>query len=270
MKLDISDKQLKRYEYIETKLLWDEGVTAKDIALTFSISRQAAQEVLNKYRKLYPLQMAYDPKLKKHVATEMFNPKFVKNNAKLFLDYLRGQTLGKYYKEEEDWSDIEITDVNLKLQTELDSSNTQIILTALRRHKTVVIEYLKKKNVSESTMTRLISPNHLIFANNRYHIRAYCHFKQKYLDFVLSNIISAILSTEPWVSSKYDTEWNDIIKLRLKPNPELPEETKKAILRRYNTTNGIREITCNRALAYYIEKSLMINQKDRISLWVPE
>ncbi|MGD9732383.1 MAG: WYL domain-containing protein [Desulfamplus sp.] len=270
MKLDISNKQLRRYEYIETKLLWDEGITANELAITFSISRQAAQAVLNEYRKLYPLQMTYSPNLKKHLATDGFTPQFVRKSAKLFLDYLRGQTLGQYYKEEEDWSDIEITDVNQKLQTELDTRNTQIILTALRRHKSVAIEYLKKRNVSEKTMFRVISPNHLIFASNRYHIRAYCHIKLAYLDFVLSNILSVEFSPEEWVSSADDMEWNEIVTLRLKPNPELPKDTQNAILKRYNTPDGVREIICRKALIYYIEKSLLINQEDRIPLWMIE
>lgn len=270
MKLDIFNKKLRRYEYIETKLLWDEGITANDLAITFSISRQAAQAVLNEYRHLYPYQMVYNSKLKRHVAKQTFEPVFVRKDAKLFLEYLRGQSLGRYYKEEEDWSDIEITDVNQKLQTELDTRNTQIIMTALRRHKSVAIEYLKKRNVSEKTMFRVISPNHLIFASNRYHIRAYCHIKSAYLDFVLSNIISVEFSPEEWVSSADDMEWNEIVTVRLKPNPALPKETQNAILKRYNTPDGVREIICRKALIYYIEKSLMINQEDRISLWVPE
>lgn len=265
------DMLRKKYEYIETRLLWDEGITANELASIFSVSRQVAQKVINRYRQSYPYQMIYDPQLKRHVARQTFEPVFVRKDAKLFLDYLRGQSLGMYYKEEEDWVDIEITDINQKLQTELETLNTKIVLTALRRQKSVAIEYLKKKDVSEDTMFRIISPNHLIFAKNRYHIRAYCHMKKAYLDFVLSNIITAEFSSEEWVSSIDDIEWNEMITIKLKPNPELPEAMRNAIIKRYKTQNGIREITCRKALAYYIKKNpLLINPDNQLYIWISE
>lgn len=265
------NKHLSRFAFIETKLLWDEGLTVGNIASVFSISRQAAQVVLNQYRKLYPGQMTYDRNLKLHIATQSFQPEFVKKDAKCFLDYLRGQSISSFYKEEEVWSDIEVTDINRSLQPPVDTVITKILFTALKRKKTVQIQYLKKKNVSEDTMLRIISPNHLVFANNRYHIRAYCHFKEIYLDFVLSNIILAEFADDEWISSREDVEWNTFVSVKLSPNPELLKDTQNALLKRFEIEKkGIREIRCRKALAYYVEKSpLLIDPQNNKFLWVP-
>lgn len=82
-------------------------------------------------------------------------------------------------------------------------------------------------------MLRIISPNQLVFVNNRYHIRAYCHFKEIYLDFVISNIILAEFADDEWISSEEDVEWNTFVSVKLSPNPELPKDTQNALLKRF-------------------------------------
>lgn len=262
-------KNIKRFEYIETKLLWGEGMTISELSETFGISRQAGQSIVNQYRQCHPDQMIYDPKLKRHFATKTFVPKYVKDDAKSFLDYLRGQTLSQYYKVEEDWSDIEVTDVNGHLQPPVRTPLTRILFTALRREKSLQIHYLKKEETSDETILRVISPNHLVFANNRYHLRAYCHFRKAYRDFVLSNILTADFSGDEWRSSREDIEWNTFETIKLIPNPELPKETQHALLQRFEVKEGFRKIICRKAIAYYIEQSpLLLDPISKKPLWI--
>lgn len=119
MKLDITKRDRERFEYIETQLFWGGGITARELAETFGISRQAAQEVINNYRRRYPKQMKYDPSRKRHEASETFEAAFIRTDATRFLDYLRSQVLMGYYREREDWSNIEMTDVDRLLRPTL-------------------------------------------------------------------------------------------------------------------------------------------------------
>jgi len=253
----------ERIEYIETRLLWGEGLTAGGLGNAFDISRPVAQKAIDHYRNMFPDQMKYDTSLKCHVATACFQSKFIKPDPLKFLDYLRGQTLAGYYKEERDWSDFEVEDVSRKLRHKLDFKIVKQVFTALKRKQTLLIEYKKKELESEERTERIISPNHLVFAENRYHVRSYCHSRRQFRDFVLSRILYAEISYEDWIPSDEDWGWNEMVTLSFRPNPELPENIQQALLRNYDAEQlGVWHIKCRKAMAYYIKKNLMTPDKN--------
>ncbi|MCF8142441.1 MAG: WYL domain-containing protein [Deltaproteobacteria bacterium] len=258
---------LARFEFIETRLFWGEGLRASDLAEAFGITRQSAQTTIDDYRRRHPRQMRYDPKRKRHVPEDSFSPSYIRTAPIRFLDYLRGQTLAGFYREERGWSDIELTDVDRLLRPELPLETIRTVLSALLRKQVVQINY-RSKNL-ESLTVRSISPNHLVFAEDRYHLRAYCHQKQYFLDFVLSRILWAEITNEEWVSSAEDKIWNTFTTLRFRPNPKLPMETQDAVLKNYETQeSGYRIVRCREALAYYIKRKLLSsNNKYGTPLW---
>jgi len=274
MKLDTSEQAIdlskqKRFEYIETELFWGKGLRAGRLAETFGLSRQAAQAVIDSYRKQYPGQMTYNPSRKQHEPSEDFKPVFIRTSPISFLDYLRGEKLMSYYRQGEDWSDFEITDMDRLLRPDLPLSPIRVVLSGLLNHYVVRIDYHSKDREPDSPVTRPISPNHLIFADDRYHIRAYCHLKNAFLDFVLSRISYAELTDEGWVPSREDREWHYVVTLRFKPNPNLPESVRNAILKNYeNTEEGCRIVKCRKALAIYVRRNLLAdNPKYGMPLW---
>ena len=260
----------KRFEYIETRLLWGEGLTARELGEAFGISRQIAQKVITKYREKYPDQMIYEKKQKRHMATEIFKPMHVTNNPLKFLNFLRGETLIGYYREERIWSDFEVNDVTRLLHPELDHSAIQILLGALHRKQTVSIEYRKKDWESDGWTSRIISPHNLVYADNRYHVRGFCHLKNKFLDFVLSRIKFAEDVHEDWFPPDDDREWNKSVKLEFKPNTALPQGIQDTILQNYKIIeSGVRIINCRKALAFYVERDLFkIDAKYGCPLWL--
>ncbi|QTA88203.1 WYL domain-containing protein [Desulfonema magnum] len=262
-------KQQKRFAYIETQLFWGDGLTAGKLAETFGLSRQAAQTVIDRYREEYPEQMEYNPSRKRHEASETFRPHIIKTSPILFLDYLRGESLTGYYREERGWSDLDVVDVDRLLRPDLPLEPARIVIAALLGQRVVSIDYHSKN--PESPFTRLLSPNHLVFADDRYHIRAYCHRRKSFRDFVLSRISYAELTDKDWVSSREDREWHYIVELHFKPNPDLSESVQEAILKNYEDTHeGCRVIRCKKALAIYIERKLVrtIYPKYGMPLWI--
>lgn len=258
-------------EYIETRLLWGEGLTARGVGDVFDISRPVAQKSIDTYRNMFPDQMEYDASKKCHVATSDFKSRFIKPEPLKFLDYLRGETLVGYYKEERDWSDFEVEDVGLKLRHKLDFKIVKRIFTALQRKQTLLIKYKKKELELGERTERIISPNHLVFAENRYHVRSYCHLRHQFRDFVLSRIVYAEASyDEDWIPSDEDREWNERVTLSFKPNPILPKSVQQAILQNYDIEDsGVWCINCRKAMAYYIKKTLMTPDKKLTEpLWV--
>jgi hypothetical protein len=260
---------LIRFAYIETQLLWGDGLAANDLAKTFNLTRQTAQAAIDAYRLQYPGQMRYDKSLKRHIAEGDFEPHYVRGDAATFLDYLRGQNLRAHYLEESDWSEIELTDTDRLLRPKLPRHVVQPILAALRHHQTLLIEY--QPVMHDDIRIRVISPNHLIFANNRYHLHAYCHQRQKYLDFVLSRIVHVEQGDEEWVSSEGSREWNEYVILRFRPNRELPEEVQETLLRGHpNNEKRILEIRCRKNEAFYVKRKLLkaVDKHRSMPLWI--
>ncbi len=259
-----------RFEYIETRLFWGGGLTASELAETFGLSRQSAQRAIDAYRQCHPGQMVYDPRAKRHVAADGFRPRTIRPEPIRFLDYLRGQALMGYYRDEPEWSDLTLTDVDRLLRPDLPEEPTRTVLTALLQCRVVRVIYRSKN--PESVTDRWISPNHLVFADDRYHLRAFCHTVERFIDLVLSRIQWAKLTDEEdWVPSHEDREWNRIVELAFIPNPELPAEAREAILKRYDTpVPGRRTVHCRYALAYYVERKLMAPSMkfDGKPLWV--
>jgi WYL domain len=269
----MSRQLIERYEYIETVLFWGEGLTAGNLAKTFALSRQSAQAVIDRYRRENPAGLVYDSSRKCHVPTGLFSPRFISGDVMRFLDYLRGQTLVGYFREEAEWSELEVHDADRLLQPELPLEPTRTVLRGLLQSRAVRIDY-RKKNLSLAERTdRVISPHHLIFADGRYHMRAYCHVRKTYLDFVLARVIGAELiddETEEWVSDRHDVHWHTFVELRFTPNPALPPSVQEAILHRFDPKiPGIRLIRCRDPIAFYVKRRLaeVIDPKYNMPLW---
>ena len=269
MSSDQTDRMRERFAYIETELFWGDGVTAGQLARTFDVSRQIAQQVIDRYREGHPGQIRYDASRKRHVATDSFEPVYIRTTPIAFLDYLRGQALVGLYREDQDWSDFAVTDADRLLRPDLPLIPVRTVLTALIRRQAVMIDYRKKDLEPGSITTRVISPNHLVFADDRYHIRGFCHKKTRYLDFVLSRIVRAEIARDPWVSADSDVEWHKYAELILKPHPSLPDSVQKAILKGFERAeSGSRAIRCRTALLYYVERKLFaVDPKYNVPLW---
>jgi hypothetical protein len=250
-----------------------QGLTAGNLAETFGLSRPAAQTVIDQYRQAHPGNLRYDPSRKRHLPTNLFAPRYISGNVIRFLDFLRGQTLVGYFREEPEWSSLEVQDVDRLLQPKLPLEPARTMLRGLREHRAVQLDYLKKDLPMDERTNRIVSPNHLIFADGRYHVRAYCHVRKTYLDFVLTRIVEARLlddSIEQWVSDRYDEEWNTFLDLRFIPNPALPESVKNAILQGFDPEDsGVRVVRCRASIAFYVGRRLtgIFDPKYGMPLW---
>jgi hypothetical protein len=242
------DTTTRRFAYLETQLLWGNGLTAQELGAAFGIARQNAQAVLRAYRLLYPGNLRYDPQLKRQVISEHFVPRHINEDPYRFLDYQRGMALAGYFHEADDWADLPFQDADRLLRPALQAETIRAVIRALRQQRAVGIVYLAKKVTSH----RVISPHHLVYADNRYHLRAFCHTRQQGRDFVLSRMQQAELSNVDWIPETFDLEWQQQRELRFYPNPVLPEGTLATL--RHTYALGDSEcftITTRRALAKY-------------------
>lgn len=264
MKYDIYE----RFAFIETRLLWGEGLSARELGEVFGLTRQTAQGVINAYRRQCPDSLRYDSTHKRHVATDDFQPRYIQAKPAAYLDHVRAEAMNAYYRNQQEWDELPFYDVDHLLRPTLKAEPTRVVLSALRTQQSVTIQYLSKK----SARIRDFSPHTLVFAGNRYHLRGWCHLKQDFLDFVLSRIIQAELSDAPWFSARDDHDWNTYTELRFRPNERLSEEAQHALACDFPLSgDGIFSVNCRQALAFYLQRELTTPDPEYgFSRWIRE
>ncbi|EIJ32867.1 WYL domain-containing protein [Thiothrix nivea] len=273
MKHDILKNKLlkrdsyRRFAYIEACLYWGEGITAGQLGKTFGIARQNAQASIEAYRQQHPDSMVYNPSTKRHEIASGFQPHYISQDPLRYLDYLRGNSLTNHFWEDEEWGHLTVTDVDNLFKPHLEGAIISRVVTAIREHKTLEIYYHAKLGGFESLT---ISPNQLVYASGRYHARAYCHERNRFIDLVLSRILEAEAATEDWVSSEEDAEWNTVEALHFIPNPALPENLKRTLLLDHRLEQGVYTLTKVRVAlrGYALREMERVDWKHKIPLWI--
>ena len=266
--------RLERYAFLEHMVLWYEGVTANQVAEVFGITRPNAQRVIQSYSDLHPENLIYDRSKKKKIASENFSAHYLKYSTDLFMGHLKAGWYTNRYRESSDWEQINIEDVDNATTIRLDNNVLKTIIQAITNKKVLNIKYQSIKKLSET----IISPNQMVHADFRYHVRAFCHDDSKYKDYVIGRVQQASQinfhpKTENWIewrSSKEDKDWNEFIELKYKVNPELDEDMKKALSLDYKVENdGMIMIRCRKALAQYISyRYEMVDSRIGKSRWI--
>lgn len=122
----------------------------------------------------------------------------------------------------------------------LDGLSVAMVLQALFLRCPVLIEYRTKGGKSS---TRWISPHHLVFADHRYHVRAFDHGtddgqdQRFYMDFNLGRIsVLEVGLPHQYKGAHDDAEWWEPVTLVFRVNPDLPDELLETVLETYMLT----------------------------------
>ena len=84
----------RRLEFIEFRLYWEGGVNRSDIIEAFDVSVPQASKDLTLYQERAPHNAVYDKSAKRYVASNEFQPCFLKPNAGQYLNQLRSVAEG--------------------------------------------------------------------------------------------------------------------------------------------------------------------------------
>ncbi|RAR56446.1 WYL domain-containing protein [Paraburkholderia unamae] len=103
---------------------------------------------------------------------------------------------------------------------------------------------------------RYISPHSFAYDGTRWHVRAYCHLRSGFRDFVFGRILSAGHSKPSSIDPVDDIEWNTNVDLVLKPNSALTQAQRKGVEVDYGMTDGTTKIICRQAMLFYTLRSL--------------
>ena len=102
--------RLERFAFLEHMVIWYEGVTAKQVAEVFGVTRPNAQRLIKSYSEMHPENLIYDKSKKKKIASKDFSAHYLKESSELFMGHLKAGWYTKLYRESSDWEEINIED----------------------------------------------------------------------------------------------------------------------------------------------------------------
>ncbi len=255
---DLVWSAVQRLQFIEFRLLWEGHVNRSDLIETFSISVPQSTLDFREYMERAPGNMDYDKRLRHYFPTPTFKPVFISDRAEGYLSQLT--TLAVSGENQSIPGLLGATpsfDILPAPERRVDSITLQQLLKSMREGLSVEIHYQSLSSPNPSW--RRISPHSLASDGLRWHVRAYCHRKEEFRDFVLGRIMDIRDAQASVISATADMEWNEIIKVTISPNPALTADQHKIIERDYSMTQGRTEISVRKSLLFYLKRRLGID-----------
>lgn len=208
----------QRLEHIERCLFWKGELQRADIMERFGVNPAQAATDFSTYMQLAPGNMDYNKSRKRYLPLPSFTPRFIQPTS---LDEFVGV-------------DSPVIDVEQwPLPSRVASPETlQAVVKAIRCREAVEVCYQSMTDPRPSW--RWLSPHAFASDGERWHVRAFCHVKEDFRDFVLGRITSTRGTRTTEITSDQDRDWHTFVTIIIKPNPQLSDDQRAAIAAEYN------------------------------------
>ncbi|WP_041280514.1 WYL domain-containing protein [Desulfosudis oleivorans] len=250
----------QRLEFIETRLFWEGRINRGDLTEFFGISVPQASADIGLYQEKAKGNIEYDKNKKFYFASANFKPVFIEPNADLLFSQLRlsecglkSDTLSFLGKIPECYI-VPTPDRYVEIDVVRD------LLKAIKNNLELYVEYQSMKSTDVSL--RWLSPHSFAYDSYRWHVRAFCHKRNEYRDFVIGRLIKVLETRRPQKALPEDKKWNTTVVLKIGPHPGLQPHQKSVIERDYKMTDGILEVRVKEAMLFYAKKRLGFDDKN--------
>src|SRR6188508_238448 len=180
----------QRLEFIEFRLFWDGGVNRSDLMDRFGVSEPQASKDLTAYRELAPSNLEYDSSRKRYVSANPFRPLFLKPNPDRYLAQLKAISDGILSLGDTSIETIPPNGVLPIPTRRITASVLRGVLRAIREGLAIHVEYQSMSAENPDPLWRWITPHAFGFDGLRWHVRAFCHRQNQFLDFVLGRVFA--------------------------------------------------------------------------------
>lgn len=245
----MSDKHevLLRMKAVELLAYWEGRVVTNRLVTWFGISRQQAGHDIKRYiTERNPNSLVYSPSSKGYIPSDSFKPVLTKGQINEYLDMIsgiEGETFSVTVESSEHLAAVQIPDRSVKPEV------LRGVLKACRVSHNLEITYSSMNNPVPHQ--RVISPHTLIYTGFRWHVRAYCHTRRNYRDFILSRIHSPVSVSGEFVTNDADELWQETVTLYLVANPNLSEDQRHLVEQDFCMSESQLTIEVRKALAPY-------------------
>jgi predicted DNA-binding transcriptional regulator YafY len=140
---------------------------------------------------------------------------------------------------------------------QINAQTLTTLLQAIREQKGVRVSY--QSMTHPEPQTRDLSPHAIAHDGFRWHVRAYCHKRKEFLDFVIARVLEIDYSERSGPGPLEDEAWQTKVDLVLAPHPGLSLSKRRAIELDYGMEDGKATLTCRQALLFYLLKHLRLD-----------
>ncbi|HQT84998.1 WYL domain-containing protein [Acidiphilium rubrum] len=244
----------RRLEFIEFRLFWEGGVNRSDIIEKFGVSVPQASKDLTLYQERAPQNAVYDKSAKRYVASDRFEPCFLKPDPSRYLSQLRSVSDGI----------LDLSDAWIGQFPRFDAVPSPVrgvraeilrsVISTIRRSDAVEVRYQSLSR--PEPRWRWLSPHAIAFDGFRWHARAFCNTDRTFKDFLLSRILETRETRSTEIASSADRDWHEFVTLEIGPHPDLSGIQKQVIALDYDMHGGKTMIRVRKALLYYALRRL--------------
>jgi hypothetical protein len=249
----------QRLEFIEFQLFWEGVINRSDITTRFGVSVPQASNDLTLYRELAPGNLEYDASAKRYVTTSGFSPRFLKPNPDRYLAQLMAVANGIMAFSDTWMSTAPSIGVLPIPGRRIVPEILRALLNAIRAGNSLHMEYQSMNRERTDPLWRWVTPHALGSDGMRWHVRAFCHRRENFVDFLVSRCLAIGETGAAGARAGDDWRWQNFFEVHLEPNPELAIGQRRAIELDYGMTDGRVTVPVRHALLYYFNKRLRLD-----------
>jgi predicted DNA-binding transcriptional regulator YafY len=239
----------KRLMAIELVALWEGRLVTNRLMQWFGISRQQASSDIRRYiNEVNPGALVHDLAEKGYVPTVALQPALSSGQVSEYLELLISQNqqpCAEIVDAQDGICAVQLPDRALRPEI------VREIVRATQTGNSLKIVYSSMSNPLPHE--RVITPHTLVYSGYRWHVRAYCHSRKAFRDFLVSRISRPPLPTIAVApQSAEDEQWQKSVSLILIPNQHLSEAQRALVERDYAMPEGRLIVKTREALAIYV------------------
>ena len=249
--------QEKRLAFIEFRLLWEGRINRSDLCTFFGISIPQAALDLAQYRKLAPDNLDYDSHARQHVPGRHFRPVLIDGSAQDYLNRLRLVAEGLLPADQSGISHLPSFEILRPPARHIESRVLRAVLDAI--HSGSAMEVLYQNTSNPEPRWRFVVPHALASDGKRWHVRVRGRDNGHYWDMLLARILD-VGKTEPDdPRPQDDRQWQEMIVVRLGPNPDFSVLQKKVIELDLGMENGELRVDVRKSMLFYFIQMMNID-----------
>ena len=249
-----------RLQFIDFRLRWERRINRMDLIEHFGISVPQASLDIAKYMELAPSNLTYDRSSRTYTAAPCFRPLYQRSSAQRYLAELLATKMGIVEPTASFIGSAPETDWAPSPWRTINEQTVEAVVRAIRQQESILVSYQSMTSLDESV--RLLSPHALGNDGFRWHMRAFCHKRQRFSDFVLARILRIDGFEATQVDSNQDSHWQTVLTLVLAPHPDLPAAKKRVLELDYGMEDGEVKLPCRQAFLYYTLRRLGLHTKE--------
>jgi hypothetical protein len=248
----------RRLDFIDFRLLWSGRFNRQDLTDTFQISPQQASADIGAYQERAPHNLDYDRALKTYVRAATFRPEFMQADTDRYLLQLVGIRSGWIRKEDSYFDALPPSEVVALERRRTGWEELQAVLDAIREGLEIEVAYNSITSPEKKNM-RWLAPHAMVYSEGRWHLRAWSRERNEFRDFNLNRIDKVGERRPIKIDISLDYEWNTTFDLKLKPNPGLQEETRRAVEHEFMMVDGVLTKTIRLSHIFYLMIEHLLN-----------